>query len=463
MESAGDLAALLADHKSTCIDMRSMARSMGDRFQQEIEESVLAAHKQNSPATLRIHTGAPLSLFDPAAWVACLVQFFYGDCAPNLERPAKISWRHLFRYLMNREELEYHLTSDMQTYGKAYVANPDSRWNTPEIAALATDTVRKLAVLQSTKAFWQKHGHKFKEDMRVLAKATNKDFEDFQLNIQKAAMQNTSITGLISEAKAQGATAVQKTLQHVLMHTASAPMTEGNKIVIRHMGQAANERLGPFSAFFTTNFADTYHVLTKVLAQGAFEPLGWRPLNILQDSPPMPTSQEMHKIVATRPMVQAKLFIHLDAISHQNLVCTRRAFLGRQKLDPSHKWSNEPAVEDDFASSGDFGVSALVRLTIKALEAQGRGFAHGHEKHHSEPRVKAIDIIQLFLGCNDLGAAEHTHNKEQMLNAWMDAHRKACLSDAATKQFDSAVESARQFGCTELREVFTADEKSAAN
>ena len=104
-------------------------------------------------------------------------------------------------------------------------------------------------------------------------------------------------------------------------------------------------------------------------------------------------------------------------------------------------------------------MSALVRLTIKALEAQGRGFAHGREKHHSEPRVKAIDIIQLFLGCNDLGAAEHTHNKEQMLNAWMDAHRKACLSDAATKQFDSAVESARQFGCTELREVFTADAK----
>ena len=179
MESAGDVAVLLADHKNVCIDMRTMARTMGDRFEQEIEESVSAAHKQSSPATLRIRTGAPRSLFDPAAWVACLVQFFYGDYAPNLARPAKISWRHLFRYLMNREELEYHLASDVQTYGKAYVANPDSRWNTPEIAALATDTVRKLAVLQSTKAFWQQHGHKFKEDMRVLAKATDKDFEDF--------------------------------------------------------------------------------------------------------------------------------------------------------------------------------------------------------------------------------------------------------------------------------------------
>ena len=43
--------------------------------------------------------------------------------------------------------------------------------------------------------------------------------------------------------------------------------------------------------------------------------------------------------------------------------------------------------------------------------------------------------------------------------AWMDAHRQACLRDAATKQYDSAVESARQFGCPDLKEVFTAEEK----
>ena len=54
-----------------------------------------------------------MNLFDPAAWVGGFVEFFYGDCAPNLERPAKISWRHLFKYLMNREELEYHLDFDI--------------------------------------------------------------------------------------------------------------------------------------------------------------------------------------------------------------------------------------------------------------------------------------------------------------------------------------------------------------
>ena len=109
MEAGATRAALLADHKAVCVDMRTVARTMGDRFEQEIEECVTAAHR---PASLRIHTGAPLSIFDPAAWVACLVLFFYGGNAPNLERPVNISWRQLFRYLMNREELDYHLEED---------------------------------------------------------------------------------------------------------------------------------------------------------------------------------------------------------------------------------------------------------------------------------------------------------------------------------------------------------------
>ena len=44
----------------------------------------------------------------------------------------------------------------------------------------------------------------------------------------------------------------------------------------------------------------------------------------------------------------------------------------------------------------------------------------------------------------------------------MEEHRQAYLRDAATKQYDSAVESAKQFGWPELKEVFTAEEKNAA-
>ena len=115
MKSAADLAALPADHKTVCVDMRTLARSLGTaRFQQEMEESVTAVHRNSCPAKLCIHTGAPMSLFDPAAWVGAFVEFFHGDCAPNLERPAKISWRHLFRYLMNREELEYLILKELK-------------------------------------------------------------------------------------------------------------------------------------------------------------------------------------------------------------------------------------------------------------------------------------------------------------------------------------------------------------
>ncbi len=188
--------------------MRSLARSMGSEFHAEIERSVTAAHRKASPATLRVQTGAPLSLFDPAAWVACFTEFFYGDCVPNLERPAKISWRRLFRYLMNREELEYHLEEDSVRYR----ANNDSRWNKPEFAAVFVDAVRKLSVLQSTKSFFEKHQNSFKEDLRIIAKATDKEFEAFQANLRQAALQNTSITGLISAAQQQGTPGVQKVL-----------------------------------------------------------------------------------------------------------------------------------------------------------------------------------------------------------------------------------------------------------
>ena len=455
MDAAVVQAALTQEHKSVCVDLRTMARSMGDRFHDEIERTITAAHRKSSPATLRIRTGAPLNTFDPSAWVAGFPKFFYGDCAPNLDRPAKIPWRALFKYLMNREELEYHLPSDKERYK----ANPDSRWNKPEFAAVFVDALRKLEVLQSTKGFYEKHGDKFKEDIRTIASLTDKDLERFQATLQQRGLQHSSMTALVAAAGQEGIVSVQKTLQHMLMCTASAPMTEGNKMTIRHMGQAMNARFGPFSAFYTCNFADTYHPLTVALAQGAFEPLGRRPLDILQDSPLMPTSQEMHRIVASRPMVQANLFLLLDAVTHQNLLCTRSAFLGKRKYDPCHKWSQEPLVEDDFASSGDCGLAAFVRALIKALEAQGRGFAHGHEKTHSEPRTKAIDLICQFLGEDDAGAAEHADAREEKLAEWMDDHRDACLRDASTKQYGSAIESGRQFGIVSLKEIFTAEER----
>ena len=114
------------------------------------------------------------------------------------------------------------------------------------------------------------------------------------------------------------------------------------------------------------------------------------------------------------------------------------------------------------SAAAELWISRPARATYSrnAKLPQGRGFAHGHEKFHSEPKTKAIDLIELFLGSHGSGVAEHEHHREEALVTWMDAHRAACLEDAATKQYDSAGESARHFGCAELQEVFTAEEKT---
>ena len=88
------------------VDLRSFVREMGDGFHDEIERHTTAAHRKSSPATLRIRAGAPFSIYGPASWVACGVDFFFGDCVPNLDRPAKSSWMMLFDHIMCRQEFE---------------------------------------------------------------------------------------------------------------------------------------------------------------------------------------------------------------------------------------------------------------------------------------------------------------------------------------------------------------------
>ena len=65
----------------------------------------------------------------------------------------------------------------------------------------------------------------------------------------------------------------------------------------------------------------------------------------------------------------------------------------------------EPVREDDFASSLQIGLAQLPRSALKPLEAQGRGFAHGHEKIISVPRWRAARLKQLRQPLLHLGLA----------------------------------------------------------
>ncbi len=143
------------------MDLRTVAQSMGERYQEELEGALSSARMEdpqaNIPQTLHVRSGRPINAFEPQAWPAAFVQFFYGDCAPNLDRPRRVSFKHLFKYLLEREELEYKLASDETdplVSGGCYRAPPHSRWNTPEFTAVFADTLRKMAILTTTQHMW---------------------------------------------------------------------------------------------------------------------------------------------------------------------------------------------------------------------------------------------------------------------------------------------------------------------
>ena len=118
-DAAGAAAALAAEratHAATLVDLRTAAQSMGANYQSQLEEALASARMENAvantPQTLHVKSGKPVNAFEPQAWPAAFVQFFYGDCTPNLDRPKRIPLRHLFKYLIEREELQYSLASD---------------------------------------------------------------------------------------------------------------------------------------------------------------------------------------------------------------------------------------------------------------------------------------------------------------------------------------------------------------
>jgi hypothetical protein len=109
--AATAMAAEKVTHGSALVELRRLAQKMGATYQQKMEDALASARMEgteaNTPGRLHIKSGKPMNMFQASAWPSAFVQFFYGDCAPNLDRPCRVGMRELFNYLANREELEY--------------------------------------------------------------------------------------------------------------------------------------------------------------------------------------------------------------------------------------------------------------------------------------------------------------------------------------------------------------------
>ena len=122
--------------------------------------------------------------------------------------------------------------------------------------------------------------------------------------------------------------------------------------------------------------------------------IGTRRVNLLTDAPEMCTLREMHRHVAKHPSIQAELFLLMEECVQTELLCVRNAFMGRKSLAGQVDW---PEIEDDYATTGEPGIGNILRSLLKPIEAQGRGFSHGHQKSNSAPQLSAARLKDLFL------------------------------------------------------------------
>ena len=137
----------------------------------------------------------------------------------------------------------------------------------------------------------------------------------------------------------------------------------------------------------------------------------------------------------------------MEEMAHRELLCTD-AFLGERKFQ-SARQGNEPAREDDYATHCQIGIAQLIRAALKPLEAQGRGFSHGHGKYISVPRTRAARLKAQF------ARAAATEHGEQELANFCSAARRALLRAASTLQYDSAVLPGQQLGVDLRPEPFS--------
>ena len=404
-------------------------------------------------------------MFDAISWAYSFVEFFYGDTVPN--HPLRTShgknnshfksvgWQRHFATLAVREELEYTLDSD----AVPYKARQMSRFDTPEFMMIFASTLRSMHMLQSSKLSILNGNlaHTFWADLKTIAECRVDDFERVLSQQQRQGAQ-TLIQVFQSPKLSEEHRTVHTALKQLLMQTATVPLTEGNKIKARRQSFALTLHFGPLKLFLTCNFADTYSPITLLLYAGKDSqvndedgPLlyhGQASVNLFEESPNMPTLQRMHQIVARHPVIQARLFMLMERLTHHELLCGHRVVLGSVGLESPDPKCSMFQLEDDYASDGQPGLANFMTSLIAPLEAQGRGFEHAHKKVTGVPSTKIAELEKLFQESDDT------------LKDWMVSMRDAVLKAADTIQYESAIRPAQQLNVEVLPEPFSKQQQA---
>jgi len=384
-------------------------------------------------AGLNIKAGAPLDMFDPFSWVYSFVEFFYGDCLPaDPRRKVALSFEQVFRCLTLREELQYSLPTDQELYR----ARAMSRWDTPLFALVFGSTLRSLQLLQTSKLSFLRtdNAETFNADLRAIAEATAEEFEQ-ELAYQSHGGAKTLLELFADPQSKKRNPKLHTALKHLFMQTAVVPLTEGNKMKMRHMSFSTSLYFGPLKLFMTTNFADTYSPLVlKLYGAGEAQFVGGVEVDLFEDAPCMVTLKRMHEVVASHPSIQARLFLLLEELTITELLCSTGAFIGNHSFESKDYGIHFHQREDEYMTNGSPGLANFLACLIEPLESQGRGFSHGHKKVNGVPHTRIETMEKMFQAPDD------------DLKHILGNIRKTFLKAVSTIQYDTAELPAKQLG-----------------
>ena len=275
-------------------------------------------------------------------------------------------------------------------------------------------------------------GQGFEQDWHLIAATTSKDFVDAALAQQKPR-HNSDIMNSPTNTRAQ------KAVSKLFFSTAMVTLSDGYKMRLKHTGDAMNQAFGPLTAFSTHNYADTYSPeIVALHGGGAPQPVAQEPV--------MPTLQQMHRMTAESPRSTAKQFLLMEELSYRHLYGVGQIRLGNFVVQSP---VSTYAFEDDFASSGARGLVDWLTAALKVIEAQMRGYAHGHGKSHSVPNGhdEPKQIVQTVAAqIANLGNNADVAAVEKIVQAATEEYNKKLIASASTRMYESDVLPARQLG-----------------
>ena len=233
----------------------------------------------------------------------------------------------------------------------------------------------------------------------------------------------------------------------------NVPFTDGYRRNLRHEGHNLNAVHGPLKLFVTANYADVYSpiLLSMLLCDSRGNPVAPpaevpMPGQPNQQCPEMCTLREMHRRVAQCPRTQAKYWLLMDDLVDRYLLGVGHYYVGRRResrlVDFQH-------IEDDLCSAAELGLAGFAIDELEPLEAQARGFMHGHRKVYGIPEAMGPAVLQDFRTFSapkpdDASRGQADAAAPNMLREFLAQASKALIDCARTLQYESATLTAKQ-------------------